>query len=161
MTQSPKIEAQGRGAAATLAELVAGAGSVLGTKDFLTIREMTREFGLTARALRFYEEKGLIAPRREGQDRLYSRRDRGRLRLILMGKCVGFSLEEIRTMLDLYDLGDGGVTQMKVARGKYRERVARLNDQKRDIDAAIHELERAITVIDQRLAARQAHASDD
>lgn len=136
-----------------LADLVAGGGPDIDPRDVLTIREMTRAFGVTARALRFYEEKGLIAPRRVGQERLYSRRDRGRLRLVLMGKCVGFSLEEIGAMLDLYDLGDGGVTQMKVARGKYREQVGRLNDQKRDIDLAIGELEKAITVIDERLRA--------
>ncbi|WP_439572866.1 MerR family transcriptional regulator [Phreatobacter sp.] len=134
-----------------LADLLAGVGTDVDARDILTIREMTRTFGVTARALRFYEEKGLIAPQRVGQERLYSRRDRGRLRLVLMGKCVGFSLEEIGAMLDLYDLGDGGVTQMKVARGKYREQIGRLNDQKRDIDLAIGELERAITVIDARL----------
>ena len=146
---------------ATLAELLAGAGSAPGAKDLLTIREMTRAFGVTARALRFYEEKGLIAPVRQGQDRLYSRRDRGRLRLVLMGKCVGFSLEDVKAMLDLYDLGDGGVTQMKVARGKYREQVGRLQAQKRDIDTAITELERAIAVIDARLADRNIPVSGD
>ena len=159
MSRTLTPDAPGRGASATLADLLAGVGGVpVGTKDILTIREMTREFGVTARALRFYEEKGLIAPKRDGQDRLYSRRDRGRLRLVLMGKCVGFSLEEVRAMLDLYDLGDGGVTQMKVARGKYREQIGRLNDQKRDIDTAIRELERAITVIDQRLTDAPASA---
>lgn len=166
MTQSLIRDAQGhdslgrdphaRGSAMTLADLVAGAGgaSPIASKDLVTIREMTREFGVTARALRFYEEKGLIAPERVGQDRLYSRRDRGRLRLVLMGKCVGFSLEDVKAMLDLYELGYGGVTQMKVARGKYREQIARLRNQKRDIDTAINELERAITVIDQQLAAK-------
>lgn len=149
------------GSTATLAELLAGAGSPPGGKDLLTIREMTRSFGVTARALRFYEEKGLIAPVRQGQDRLYSRRDRGRLRLVLMGKCVGFSLEDVKAMLDLYDLGDGGVTQMKVARGKYREQVGRLQAQKRDIDTAISELERAIAVIDARLADRNIPAPGD
>jgi DNA-binding transcriptional MerR regulator len=143
-----------RGAGPSLSDLIAtigGPGSQP-SKDILTMREMTRAFGLTARALRFYEEKGLIAPERQGQDRLYSRRDRGRLRLVLMGKCVGFSLEEVKAMLDLYDLGDGGVTQLKVARGKFLEQVARLNAQKRDIDLAITELERAVNFIDQRLA---------
>ncbi|MBL8570509.1 MAG: MerR family DNA-binding transcriptional regulator [Phreatobacter sp.] len=149
------------GSMATLAELLAGTGSAPGGKDLLTIREMTRTFGVTARALRFYEEKGLIAPVRQGQDRLYSRRDRGRLRLVLMGKCVGFSLEDVKAMLDLYDLGDGGVTQMKVARGKYREQVGRLHAQKRDIDTAITELERAIAVIDARLTDRNIPASGD
>lgn len=162
MAQSLILDAQGndvhsRGSTMTLADLVAraGDGSPTASKDLITIREMTREFGVTARALRFYEEKGLIAPTRNGQDRLYSRRDRGRLRLVLMGKCVGFSLEEVKAMLDLYDLGDGGVTQMKVARGKYREQIARLRSQKRDIDTAINELERAITVIDRQLAVKE------
>src|SRR5437588_5761655 len=74
-----------------------------GRKSF-TIRELTKEFGISARTLRFYEEKGLIVPRRNGQERLYSRRDRARLKYVLMGKAVGFSLEEVRQMLDLYDL---------------------------------------------------------
>lgn len=147
-------------AGTTLAELLARTVSTAG-KDVFTIRELTREFGLTARALRFYEEKGLLAPKRQGQDRLYSRRDRSRLRLVLMGKCVGFSLEEVKAMLDLYDLGDGGVTQMKVARGKYREQIGRLVAQRQDIDTAIRELERAITVIDGRLAGMGASTSRD
>jgi DNA-binding transcriptional MerR regulator len=162
MSRTLTQDVPGRGSNATLADLLAGVGGpTAGTKDILTIREMTREFGVTARALRFYEEKGLIAPQRQGQERLYSRRDRGRLRLVLMGKCVGFSLEEVKAMLDLYDLGDGGVTQMKVARGKYREQIGRLNAQKRDIDTAITELERAITVIDRRLSDLDITVSGD
>ena len=144
----------------TLAELLARTARPA-TKDLFSIREMTREFGVTARALRFYEEKGLLSPERQGQDRLYSRRDRSRLRLVLMGKWVGFSLEEVKAMLDLYDLGDGGVTQMKVARGKYREQIGRLVAQRQDLDTAITELERAITVIDGRLAGIGASASRD
>jgi DNA-binding transcriptional MerR regulator len=149
-----------RDGSATLAELLARTGKA-SDKEVFTIRELTREFGLTARALRFYEEKGLLAPKRQGQDRLYSRRDRSRLRLVLMGKWVGFSLEEVKAMLDLYDLGDGGVTQMKVARTKYREQVGRLAAQRRDIDTAMNELQRAIAVIDERLAAIGASASSD
>lgn len=149
-----------RDGGATLAELLARTGKA-SDKEVFTIRELTREFGLTARALRFYEEKGLLAPKRQGQDRLYSRRDRSRLRLVLMGKWVGFSLEEVKAMLDLYDLGDGGVTQMKVARTKYREQVGRLAAQRRDIDTAMNELQRAIAVIDERLAAIGASASKD
>ena len=149
-----------RDGGATLAELLARTGKA-SDKEVFTIRELTREFGLTARAVRFYEEKGLLAPKRQGQDRLYSRRDRSRLRLVLMGKWVGFSLEEVKAMLDLYDLGDGGVTQMKVARTKYREQVGRLAAQRRDIDTAMNELQRAIAVIDERLAAIGASASSD
>jgi DNA-binding transcriptional MerR regulator len=125
-------------------------------QDEFTIRDLTREFAITARTLRFYEEKGLIAPRRDGQDRIYSRRDRARLKYVLMGKSVGFSLEEIGAMLDLYDLGDGRVTQLKVALGRFREQIERLAQQRRDIDRAIAELERASETVAAALKARGA-----
>jgi len=128
-----------------------------GQEEF-TIRALTREFGVTARTLRFYEEKGLLAPRREGQDRLYSRRDRARLKYVLMGKNVGFSLEEIRDMLDLYDLGDGQVTQLKVAHARFGEQIERLQRQREEIDRAIAELERARATVGEMLAARGAGA---
>src|ERR1700687_6403874 len=72
-------------------------------RDTFSIRDLTREFDVTARTLRFYEERGLLSPRRGGQGRLYGRRDRARLKLALMGKCVGFSLDAVRAMRDLYD----------------------------------------------------------
>lgn len=125
-------------------------------QDDFTIRDLTREFGVTARTLRFYEEKGLIAPEREGQDRIYSRRDRARLKYVLMGKSVGFSLEEIRAMLDLYDVGDGQVTQLKVALARFREQIDRLAQQRRDIDRAIAELKRASEIVAGKLEARGA-----
>lgn len=81
------------------------------TDELMTIREMCEAFDVTARTLRFYEQKELITPRREGQKRLYDRKDRGRLKLILRGKRFGFSLEEIRQLLDLYDLPDGQAKQ--------------------------------------------------
>ncbi len=121
-----------------------------------SIRELTREFGVTARTLRFYEEKGLLAPERAGQDRLYSRRDRARLQYVLMGKSVGFSLEEIRDMLDLYDLGDGQVTQLRVAQEKFHDRIERLKRQRGEIDRVIAELERARATVVEMLAARGA-----
>jgi DNA-binding transcriptional MerR regulator len=124
-------------------------------RDFFTIRELTREFSVSARTLRFYEEKGLISPRREGQDRLYSRRDRARLKYVLMGKCVGFSLDEIREMLDLYDLGDRQVTQLRVAHEKFGERIARLQRQRDEIDRAIAELAHSRKIIEGMLAARE------
>jgi len=133
----------------------AQAGQAPGREQF-SIRDLTREFGVTARTLRFYEEKGLIEPKRAGQDRLYSRRDRARLKYVLMGKCVGFSLEEIRDMLDLYDLGDGQVTQLKVAHERFHEQIERLERQRRDIDRALAELERARAVVGDMLAARSA-----
>src|SRR5436305_15307633 len=118
-----------------VADLAAGAeaGAPRGRAVF-TIRNLTKEFAVSARTLRFYEEKGLLDPARRGEQRLYSRRDRARLAYVLAGKQVGFSLEEVREMLYLYDLGDGQVTQLKVALAKFSERIERLEKQKGDID---------------------------
>jgi DNA-binding transcriptional MerR regulator len=127
-------------------------------RDLFTIRDLAKEFGVSARTLRFYEEKGLVNPRREGQDRLYSRRDRARLKYVMMGKCVGFSLDEIREMLDLYDLGDRQVTQLKVAYEKFGERLARLQRQRDEIDRAVAELVHARKIIEGMLATRERNA---
>lgn len=137
-------------------DLVAGFDAGDGGRDVFTIRDLTKECGVTARTLRFYEEKGLLSPRRVGQERLYTRRDRARLKYVLMGKCVGFSLEEVREMLDLYDLGDGQATQLRVALSKFHERIARLERQKADIDRAIAELRRASATVETMLAPRKA-----
>lgn len=76
-------------------------------EEFYSISELSAKFGLTSRALRFYETKKLIEPQRVGSRRLYSKRDKARLALIVQGKNVGFSLDEIKEMLDLYDIRDG------------------------------------------------------
>jgi DNA-binding transcriptional MerR regulator len=96
----------------------------------------------------------LLDPTRRGEQRLYSRRDRARLAYVLAGKTVGFSLEEVREMLDLYDLGDGQVTQLKVALTKFAERIERLEKQKADIDRVVAELTRASDAMKAKLAAR-------
>jgi DNA-binding transcriptional MerR regulator len=138
-----------------LAELVAGFDvGRAASRDVFTIRDLTKEFSVSARTLRFYEEKGLINPKRRGEQRLYSRRDRARLAYVLAGKQVGFSLEEVREMLDLYDLGDGQVTQLKVALAKFGERIGRLEKQKTDIDRVVVELTRASDVMKAKLTAR-------
>ncbi|WP_242095799.1 MULTISPECIES: MerR family DNA-binding transcriptional regulator [unclassified Sphingomonas] len=113
-----------------------------------TISDLSAEFGITARALRFYEDEGLIAPERRGTARIYSHRDRARLAWILRGKRVGFSLGDIRAMIDLYDLGDGRRTQRQAAIDRCRDRVALLESQKHDIDAAIAELTGFIAVLE-------------
>jgi DNA-binding transcriptional MerR regulator len=123
-------------------------------QDIFTIRDLTKEFAVSARTLRFYEEKGLLDPTRRGEQRLYSRRDRARLAYVLAGKTVGFSLEEVREMLDLYDLGDGQVTQLKVALTKFAERIERLERQKADIDRVVAELTRASDAMKAKLVAR-------
>lgn len=105
-----------------------------------TISDLTAEFAVTARALRFYEEEGLIAPERRGTTRLYAQRDRARLAWILRGKRVGFSLNEISELLDLYDLGDGRRAQRVETLARCRDKIAALERQRVDIDAAITEL---------------------
>ena len=113
-----------------------------------SISELAKEFEVTPRTLRFYEDKELLCPKRKGQRRIYSRRDRARLKLVLQGKRVGFSLAEIREMLDLYDLRDGQDTQLKVSLARFRERIASLERQKNDIDQAITDLNRTCGIIE-------------
>jgi DNA-binding transcriptional MerR regulator len=122
-----------------------------GLASCFTIHDLVREFGVTARTLRFYEEKGLLAPERRSQDRIYSRRDRARLKLVVMGKSVGFSLEEVRDMLDLYDLGDGQATQMRVALARFDQKLVELENRRHDLDRAVAELTHARDLVRARL----------
>lgn len=105
------------------------------------IGALCEAFGVTPRALRFYEDENLITPERRGTARFYSDRDRARLTWILRGKRVGFSLGEIREMLDLYDLGDERQTQRRVTIERCVGRIEALRRQKDDIDTTIAELE--------------------
>ena len=125
-------------------------------KSTFTIGDLSREFDVTLRTLRFYEDKQLLNPKRHGLNRLYSRRDRARLKLVLMGKKVGFSLTEIKDMLDLYDLKDGQVTQLKVALAKFDKQITLLRQQKQDIEQAIDELSRTMEVVSGMLRDREA-----
>ena len=110
------------------------------TPRHYTIGEMCEDFGVTARALRFYEDEELIAPERRGTARLYTDRDRARLAWILRGKRVGLSLADIKELLDLYDLGAGRETQRLKTIERCQEQVDRLERQRIDIDATISEL---------------------
>ena len=113
---------------------------MLTAKSHFSIGELCDEFADTARALRFYEDEQLIAPERRGTQRLYSERDRARLAWILRGKRVGFSLAEIKELLDLYDLGDGRQTQRLKTIELCKNRIETMERQKVDIDVTIEEL---------------------
>jgi DNA-binding transcriptional MerR regulator len=117
------------------------------TQDAFSISDLCAEFAVTPRALRFYEDEGLISPERRGTQRIYSHADRARLAWILRGKRVGFSLAEIKEMIDLYDVGDGRRVQKQVTLERCRDRIQLLENQKRDIDAHIHELQQFVELL--------------
>ena len=111
------------------------------TEASMTIREMCAAYDVTPRTLRFYEAKELLAPIREGQRRLYSRRERARLKLILRGRRFGFSLEEIRQLLDLYDIDDKGEAQLRAVYEAASARHADMVAQRDELTRAIADLE--------------------
>jgi len=110
----------------------------------MTIRQMCDAFNVTARTLRFYEAKELISPIRQGQKRLFTKRDRARLKLILRGKKFGFSLEDIRQLLEMYYMEDQQATQLKNTFQLANKRLAELKEQRDDLDQTIRELEAQI-----------------
>ncbi len=108
-------------------------------EQLYTVNQLAEELGITPRALRFYEVKGLLAPNRVGNNRVYTKRDRARLKLILRGKRLGFSLAEIREYLDLYNV-DGGVEQQRNLLKRVQKRLKDLEQQREDLEATVYEL---------------------
>lgn len=115
-----------------------------------TISELAREFQVTPRALRFYEDKDLLHPARDGLNRVYSTKDRARLKLILQGKRVGFSLIDIREILDLYTL-EGHQAQLKLSLRKSRDQIRNLEKQREDIEDALEMLRKGVVWTEQKL----------
>lgn len=128
------------------------------TDPLLTIREMCDAFGVTPRALRFYEAKELLAPIRRGTKRLYTRRDRARLTLILRGKRFGFSLEEIRQLLDLYRPGEGQKEQLSRTLEVAERHLGEMEQRRAALDGSIAELRAQMDLVRDELAGR-GHAS--
>ena len=122
----------------------------------MTIREMCDAFDVTPRTLRFYEAKELIFPIREGQKRLFTKRDRARLKLILRGKRFGFSLEEIRQLLDLYHMGDQQQTQFAQTYEIAQERLSDMVRQRDELNEAIDDLRDQLKWGEKRSASKAA-----
>ncbi|AUH51757.1 MerR family transcriptional regulator [Chromobacterium sp. ATCC 53434] len=108
--------------------------------EFFTISDLAREFDVTLRTIRFYEEQGLIEPARDGRQRLFTRRDRARLRLILRGKRIGLSLAEIREIIDLYQRAHDEASQSQMLLDLLQARRRQLEAQRQDIDAVLDEI---------------------
>ena len=106
----------------------------------LSIGDLAAEFGITTRTIRFYESRGLLAPERRGTNRTYSRRDRARLRLILRGKNLGFSLEDIGDYLSLYDSDPAQITQTRLLLERIEAHIADLNRKRADLDRTLDDL---------------------
>jgi DNA-binding transcriptional MerR regulator len=123
--------------------------------EVMTIREMCDAYQVTPRTLRFYEAKELLFPIREGQKRLFTRRDRARLKLILRGKRFGFSLEDIRQLLGLYDMGDAQRTQMSETLRIARQRLGEMTRQRDELTQAIAELGEQIEWGERELAGEE------
>lgn len=121
-----------------------------------SIGRMCAEFDVTPRTLRFYEAKELISPLRDGQKRLFTKRCRARLKLILQGKRFGFSLEDIRQLLNLYDIGDQQVTQIARSYEKAQERLAAMEAQRDELTVAIEDLREQLAWAEGVLASRGA-----
>ncbi|OXT02860.1 transcriptional regulator [Notoacmeibacter marinus] len=113
----------------------------------MRIGEVASQLGVTLRALRFYEDKGLVAPRRIGTTRLYDRRAITRLKLIMLGRRVGFSLREVKQIMDLYEPNGSNYRQLKVLLEKGTRQLARLEKQRLDLDNAIGELQQTLTSV--------------
>ncbi|WP_407495588.1 MerR family transcriptional regulator [Pseudooceanicola sp. MF1-13] len=122
------------------------------TDEQMTIRQMCDAFDVTARTLRFYEAKELLSPIRIGQKRLFTRRDRARLKLILRGKRFGFSLEEIRQLLDLYSMGDQQHTQLVKTYEIAQQRLSAMESQRDELNEAIAELKEQMSWGEQMIA---------
>ena len=120
--------------------------------ELYSVSELANDLGVTPRALRFYEDKGLIAPQRAGNTRVYTHRDRGRLMLILRGKRLGFTLSEVREWLDLYEVDPDQSAQMIRLVDKVRKRIDALEQQRDDLDATLEELREILDQVEGRLA---------
>jgi len=123
-------------------ESLANASEV--SDNYIRIGDMANLFGVTLRTLRFYEDKGLISPKREGNTRLYSRRDISRLNLIMLGRKVGFSLREVKQIMDLYDPEGRNIKQLRTLVDKSERQMVKLEKQRESVEEAMRDLQNAM-----------------
>ena len=135
----------------TVDEVVGAADADAQQNDLMRIGDVSEMFAVSLRTLRFYEDKGLITPQRNGVTRLYSRKDLGRIKLILLGRKVGFSLREVKQLIDLYEPGGSNVSQMKATLEKGKRQLEKMKQQRTAIDEAIDELHNGMSQISERL----------
>lgn len=135
-----------------LSEDIASHDGLENDSEYTRIGELAKEFGVTLRTLRFYEDKGMLQPKRDGATRLYDRRDRSRLKLILLGRKVGFSLRDVKHMLDLYDPNGTNIRQLKITLDKSTKQLTRLNKQREELAEATEDLQGLIENVRSSLA---------
>lgn len=123
-------------------------------KQTFKIGDLAREFGVTLRTLRFYEDRGLLAPERRGTTRLYSRRDRARVRLVLLAKTLGFSLTEAKQLIEIYHQPNGKRRQLEVALDRFEEQHQVLLEQKKDLDASIEAMKVSIGFLREQIGSQ-------
>jgi len=125
--------------------------------EFYTVPELAKELGITPRAIRFYETKELLSPQRAGTTRVYTRKDRARLILILRGKRLGFTLAEIREFLDLYETDVDQVEQIQMLRKKVRHRIDDLEEQRIELESVLTELKDIEAECDEALVQKEGN----
>lgn len=127
-------------------------------RDTFRIGDLSREFDVTLRTLRFYEDRGMLSPERRGTTRLYSRRDRAHLRLILLAKLLGFSLTEAKQLIEIYEQPDGERRQLEVALDRFTEQEDILKAQKRDIEESIQAMHTTVSIVKKKLRSLPANS---
>ncbi|WP_331686202.1 MerR family transcriptional regulator [Consotaella aegiceratis] len=120
-------------------------------RDVFRIGDLAREFGVTLRTLRYYEDRGLLNPERRGTTRLYSRRDRARLRMVLLAKLLGFSLTEAKQMIELYDRPGGKRLQLETVLARFEEQRRILEDQRKEIEESIRAMDVSVAHVKELL----------
>ncbi|MEC4590499.1 MULTISPECIES: MerR family transcriptional regulator [Nitrospirillum] len=129
---------------------------VTAVEETYTISQLAEAFELTPRTIRYYEDEGLLTPRREGQQRVYTHRDWARLKLIMRGKRLGFTIAGIKDFLDLYEVGDAQVPQMRFLLSSARDRIATLEQQLRDVQQTLVDLKEIEGLVVDHLARKGA-----